>query len=126
MYKGCYMAENGNGKSKATTVVSIVTSILMVLAVGGSFVYTVSIQNSEYKQQRSSEISKLNSKIRILETKVKTCEQKDKALARQMSDLRSSNQELQRKLGIITEILNRLDERTKKLENYIYSKDKEK
>ena len=120
------MAENGNGKTKAGTVVSIVTSILMVVVVSGSLLYNMSGQsNTEYHKEQT--VSRLQSKMKVLETKVSACRQKDKALTEQMSDLRSSNSQLQQKLGIITEILNRLDKRTKKLEDYIYSdRDKEK
>jgi len=121
------MAENGNGKAKAGTVVSIITSIVMVLAVGGSLLFNVSNSNTKKQASQNTEINELCTRVGVLESKVESVERTQETLSTRMNNLRESNSMLQKKLGIITEILNRLDKRTKKLEDYIYSdRDKEK
>ncbi len=117
---------NGNGKIKPATVVGIVTSIITVIILTFTVFINISSHSDKISRQRSDTIGKLQSRVSVLENTISNCKKTDHKLSQEINELKAANSKLDKQLGIMTEILNRLDRRTKRLEQYFYSSQRDK
>lgn len=103
-------------KLSSTIVIGLVTLILTLLA----YFYVFQENESEWKFDQRDTVSKVESKVDVLDSEVKNMQRTIDKNCVMIEELRTNTVDMYSQFTRMTEILSRLDKRTERLENYFF------